>query len=84
MVLDCQSDWLDHFGTRFVIPLVKDLPVQQIARLHPTVLVSGEPMILATHLAAAVPLAELGGKITDVADQHFLIMDALDVLISDF
>ncbi|MFZ1366275.1 CcdB family protein, partial [Sphingorhabdus sp.] len=23
-LLDCQSDWLDHFNTRFMVPLVAD------------------------------------------------------------
>lgn len=84
LLLDCQSDWLDHFGTRFVVPLVSNLPVKEVARLHPVLDVRGNHMIMATQLASAVSVTELGTKVANLSDQHFLIMDALDVLITDY
>ena len=83
LLLDCQSDWLDHFDTRVVIPLVSNLPVKEVNRLHPILDVRGDSLIMATHLAAAVSINELGSKIANLANQHYLIMDALDVLLSD-
>jgi toxin CcdB len=84
VVLDCQSDWLDYFDTRLVVPLVKAPPVKETSRLHPTLIVNGERMIMATQLASAVSLSELGSKLDNVANQNFVIMDALDMLISDY
>jgi toxin CcdB len=83
-LLDCQSDWLDHFDTRFVVPLVFNQPVRETSRLHPTINVRGEKMIMATQLAAAVAVSELGTRVANVSDQHFAISDALDMLISDY
>lgn len=83
-LLDCQSDWLNQFDTRFVVPLVKALPVKDISRLHPSLNVNGENWIMATQLASAVGVSDLGGKVANLRDQNFAIMDALDMLISDF
>lgn len=83
-LLDCQSDWLDHFDTRFVVPLVFDQPVRNTTRLHPVLEVQGERMIMATQLASAVSISELGPRIANVSDQNFVIMDALVMLISDY
>lgn len=83
-LLDCQSDWLDQFDTRFVVPLVRELPVKEVSRLHPVLNVKGESMIVATQIASAVSVSELGGTVANLKDQHFAIMDALDMLISDY
>ncbi len=83
-LLDCQSDWLNHFDTRFVVPLVTDKPVKETSRLHPVLDVRGASMIMATHLASAVGVNELGSKICNVSAQHILILDALDMLTGGY
>lgn len=83
-LLDCQSNWLDHFDTRFVVPLVADKPVKETSRLHPVLDVRGEPMIMATHLASAIAVNELGAKIASVSSQHILVVDALDMLTGGY
>ena len=83
-LLDCQSDWLNHFDTRFVVPLVTDKPVKEASRLHPVLDIRGKPMIMATHLASAVEVNELGPKISNVSAQHISIVDALDMLTGGY
>ncbi|HWK35727.1 CcdB family protein, partial [Sphingomonas sp.] len=68
--------------TRFVVPLldVSDT-VLSVERLNPSFEIAGVRLVMATQLAAAVPVRELGVKVTTVADQDYRIIDALDVLI---
>ncbi len=84
LLLDCQSEWLDHFQTRIVVPLVSSLPVKEIDRLHPSFEILGERRIMATQLASAVSMSELGDKVANIAKHGFVIMGALDMLISEY
>jgi toxin CcdB len=83
-VVDCQADLLeDLLRTRFVAPLLpaKDVP-RQIARLHPAFEIETVPMVMATHLAATVPTAELGQLILSLREHQMAIDHALDMLIT--
>ncbi len=85
LVVDCQSDSVDWFDTRFVVPLV--LPGETNAplpRLMPTFMIDGERRILATHLATAVRRAALGPRIASLAEHEMAISAALDLLISGY
>jgi toxin CcdB len=82
LLLDCQSDLLDVIGTRFVIPLLPTGVAQQTNRLHPIVEISGERMLVSTHLASAVSCDELGPVVASLADQRYEILNALDMLIT--
>ena len=84
LLLDCQSDLLDHFDTRFVVPLVPTQTAQKLPRLHPVFEVAGEQHILATQLAAAVGLEELGPRVGTFADRRYDILNALDVLLTGY
>ncbi len=85
IVVDCQSDLIGTFETRFVIPLVPgDMPVASLARLHPRMVIDGRPMILATHLAAAIPVSALGPAIDRIEDESWTITAALDMLTGGF
>jgi toxin CcdB len=83
-VVDCQADVLEGlFRTRFVSPLMPaDHVPRQIARLHPLFDISGVRMIMATHLAAAVPAADLGEPVASLAEHDYVIGAALDMLIA--
>jgi toxin CcdB len=83
-VVDCQADVLEGlFRTRFVVPLMPaDKVPRQIARLHPFFEISGTRMLMATHLAAAVPAADLGEPIMSLAEYEYAIGGALDLLIT--
>lgn len=84
-LLDCQADLLSQLTSRFVVPL---LPPQQAPhpaeRLNPTFEVAGAPMIMVTQFAAAVPVRELGELTTSLDDQHIMIMNALDMLLTGY
>lgn len=84
LLLDCQSDLLDHFDTRLVIPLVPTHTAQTLPRLHPTFEIAGTPHIMATQLASAVGVEELGPTVASFANRRYDILNALDVLITGF
>lgn len=82
LLLDCQSDMLDYFQTRFVVPLVEESVATRTACLHPTFTVNGQKLIMATQLASAVDRRELGVQVANLSDHHDQIVAALDMLIT--
>ena len=85
LVVDVQSDLLDPFSTRVVIPLVALAAAPQAPRrLNPVLEVAGSPLILATHLLAALPRAELGAPVGSLAPERDRIRAALDMLFLGF
>lgn len=85
LVLDCQSDFIDHLGTRFVVPLLPPAEVPSpLPSLHPCFDIDGERLMMATHLAGAVH-SRLVKKPILMLDRHQdSIMRALDTLITGF
>jgi toxin CcdB len=83
-LLDCQADVLGSFDTRFVVPLLPARGARPASRLHPLFEIGGEGVIMVTHLAAAVPLGILGEPVTNLAEEHATIMNALDMLITGY
>lgn len=84
-VLDCQADILSHYSSRFVVPLlnVKD-GVVAASRLNPAFQIQGETMLMYTHFAAAIPVADLGSKTQSLEHCDLEITSALDMLISGY
>ncbi|TGQ30474.1 MULTISPECIES: CcdB family protein [unclassified Mesorhizobium] len=84
-LLDVQSDLLDEFETRVVIPL---LPVTTtplpMRKLHPIVEINGRKLVMATHLIATVPTEELGESRLNIVRHHDDIVAALDMLFQGF
>ncbi len=81
LVVDVQSDLLDPFETRVVIPLIAfDHAPRAPRRLNPVLEVGGERRILATHLLAALPRAELGPPVGALVAERDTIRAALDML----
>lgn len=76
---------LSHLPTRFVVPLIaqSELP-QPMTRLHPHFHVDGQTWLMATHLAGAIKMTELGAKIGALDDHDMEIANALDMLIIGF
>ena len=66
--LDCQSGLLSHAASRFTVPLqpIDDM-LGIVARLHPIFEVEGRRVVMATHLAGAVPVTALGEKVASLA-----------------
>jgi len=84
-LLDVQSDLLDNFKTRVVVPL---LPVATVPppmrKLHPTFEINGRKLVMATHLIATVPASELGESRLNLTKHPDDIVAALDMLLQGF
>lgn len=84
-LLDVQSDLLDSFKTRVVVPL---LPVATVPppmrKLHPVFNINGRKLVMATHLIATVPASELGESRLNLTKHHDDIVAALDMLFQGF
>jgi len=83
-LLDCQANVLDFLATRFVVPLIPADQTPCAARLNPVFSVQGESVVMATQLASAVPVRELGPWVASLADEHDRIMNALDMLMTGY
>lgn len=84
LLLDCQNDLLNHLETRLVIPLLPDRTARELPRLHPLFDIDGKSLILATQLAAAVDVKELGPRIASLAERRYEILNAIDVLLTGY
>ena len=84
-VLDCQADLLSHLNTRLIVPLRRPEDAPPIAkRLNPTFVVGGETLVMVTQFASAIYVRELNQKVGTLADSHFTVMAALDMLITGY
>ena len=79
-----QSDQLDHYNTRFVMPLARlaHVPTVLPRRLTQTVRVAGESLHPAAHLSAPLPKHILGTPMGSLKAQADVLRDALDAVIS--
>ena len=85
LVVDCQADLLEDLATRLVAPLLPDADVPRpMARLNPRFVVGEQRLVMATHLASAVPTKELGERVTSLLHEQDAIANALDMLICGF
>ena len=81
--LDCQTDFMSHFDTRFVIPLLP-LPLAPVpaAHLNPLFEIDGETHSLVTQFAGNIPAWELRTEAGSLAHDSFRISNALDFLLT--
>jgi toxin CcdB len=83
LVVDCQSDLLNHIDSRFVVPLAPhEFAAIAARRLNPSFDINGQTHIMVTQQAASVPRSELETAVASLADRSFEIIDAIDVLLS--
>ena len=82
LVVDCQAEFLDDIGTRFVIPLMPrgDGPAPN-ARINPQFTLDGETVVLLPQLATALRTTELRTKVGSLDHEYMRIVSAIDVLI---
>ncbi|RUW59199.1 CcdB family protein [Mesorhizobium sp. M7A.F.Ca.US.008.03.1.1] len=84
-LLDVQSDLLDNFTTRVVVPLLPLAAVPPpMRKLHPTFEINGQKLVMVTHLIATVAASELVDSRLNLLKQHDVIVDALDMLFQGF
>jgi len=84
LLLDIQSDLLDEFGSRMVVPLLPAEDMQSVSRLHPVFVINDERYIMSTHLIFAIPVDRLGAKIGSLAQEDLVITSAVDKLFSGY
>jgi toxin CcdB len=84
LLLDIQSDLLDEFGSRVVVPLLPAEDMQSVSRLHPVFVINDERYIMSTHLIFAIPVDRLGAKIGSLAQEDLVITSAVDTLLSGY
>ena len=85
LVVDVQADIIPYVGTRLVVPLYElgEVP-RSMPRLHPILVVDGQAYVLAAHLMAAVPVAELGRAIGSLDEHYDRIVAAIDMVFNGF
>ena len=82
IVIDCQADQWSAYNTRFVgLLLPEDPKVPRVERLNPLLDIDGEPYVMMTEFAAALPTRQLSRKILSFAEYDVRIKSALDMLI---
>lgn len=83
LVLDCQSNLLDHIDSRFVVPLVRrNKAPPPTRRLNPVFEIQGAEYVMLTQSAAAVHRRDLGSMVLSLAECDREIMKAIDVLLT--
>lgn len=84
-LLDVQSDLIEVFGTRVVVPLLPaDTIPPAIPRLHPLLDLDGELYVMATHLISAVPTEILAKPMPHLSVNQDQVTAALDMLFQGF
>ena len=83
-LLDCQADILDELSTRVVVPLVPVGGLPKATRLNPMFSISGQNYVMSTQLIFAIPAERLSPTVGNLKDEHPIIMNALDMLLTGF
>jgi toxin CcdB len=84
-LLDCQAQTLWNLTTRLVVPLLPPdyAPLPQ-RRLNPIFRIGRDDVVMMTHFAAAVPSRALGEVVGSLANEHTVIMNAFDMLLTGY
>lgn len=84
-LLDCQADIFSRLDTRFVVPLLPhSLAPPVFAGLNPIFSVEDEQVVMVTQSASAIPARVLTRPIASLAGQHYVISNALDMLLTGY
>ena len=82
--LDCQTELMESYQTRFVVPLVPSevAPQPSAAQLNPRFEIGGRSFELLTQFAGTIPADELEQLAGSLEHERYAILNALDFLIS--
>lgn len=82
--VDCQTELMENFTTRFVVPLVprEEAPQPSAAQLNPRFDIAGRSYELLTQFAGAIPPDELAQRSGSLEHERYAILNALDFLIT--
>lgn len=81
-LLDIQSDLLDTLKTRLVIPAIELAEQKPITRLNPVFEFEQQQYLLVVQEMAAIPVNNLGAKVTELETLRGEILAAVDLLIT--
>lgn len=82
-VVNVQSDLLQEFATRLVVPAYPiTSEARLISRLNPTIEIEGKRHFLATQEMTAIRKVSLGEKVRSAAEHRDTIIAAIDLLIT--
>ena len=81
-LLDVQNDFLDALKTRLVVPAMKLAEQKPITRLNPVFEFEQQHYLLVVQEMAAIPVNNLGAKVTALEALRGEILAALDLLIT--
>jgi toxin CcdB len=86
LALNVQSEFHDHLPARIIVPMAPahSYSAKPMKRLQPILSVDGSDYILVPTEMAAISVSDLGDPIASLADQHSVIVDALDFLLQGF
>jgi toxin CcdB len=83
LVVDCQSDLLEHLNTRLIVPLIpREVAPKPASRFNPIFQIGGIEHVMDTQFAGAVERRRLGGIVASLKDRSLEITDGFDVLIT--
>lgn len=85
LVVNCQSDLLDHLPTRLVVPLIpiEDAPTPA-ERLNPIFRIADCDFMLAPQYAASVETGDLAGADFSLASDYLRVTVAIDFLVGGY
>lgn len=84
-LLDVQSDLLEGFNTRVVVPLLpRGQSPKAAKRLNPIFAVAGADLVMTTQYLASVPEKELKSPVGNLGDCAHEITTAIDMLFVGF
>jgi toxin CcdB len=81
-LLEIQSDFLDTLKTRLVIPVIELAEQKPITRLNPVFEHEQQQYLLLVQEMAAIPVNNLGDRVTDLEVRRGEILAAVDLLIT--
>ena|SRR5947207_12634987 len=82
LVVDCQADFLSDLRSRFVVPLLPPNLVEASAGLNPRFTIDGEVLHLFAQGAATVRASELRTQVSSLANHGYVILNAIDFLLT--
>ncbi len=84
-LLEVQSDLLDHFDTRVIVPLLQleRAPIPS-KRLNPIFIVEGKELSMVTQFITSVPKTMLKTPVANLKDEFSQITQALDMVFQGF
>ena len=84
-LINVQADFMSHFNTRVVIPLLPlDAAPKPASVLNPLFDIDGKHYSMVTQYMAAVPIKVLKNPAFSVADRQDDIVAAIDLLLQGF